>query len=189
MSAAPNPAELTRFLNDLGLGHSEAEGDLMPHVFGELRRIAAAYLRGDRPGETLQPTALVNEAYLKLFGSAELEWDSRKHFFVVAAKAMRQLVIDHARRRSSEKRGGGRQAVTLDEHVAQATGIDFDLVDLDAALVEFEALDERRCRVVELRYFAGLEVEEVARVLDVSTTTVERDWRFARAWLGRRLGS
>lgn len=181
-------AELTRFLNELGAGRPEAEADLMPLLVAELQRLARSAVGADRAGETLQATALVNSAYLKLFGNAQREWESRKHFFVVAARAMRQLVIDHARYRGRDKRGGGVSAITLNEDLVADTIGDDRVLDLDEALTELEALEPRQARVVELRYFAGLEVEETAQVLEVSKTTVERDWRFARAWLTKRIG-
>jgi len=183
----PAPEELTRYLNELGRGNDDGSAALMPFVYEELRAIAAAHLRGADPQRTLQPTMLVHSAFIKLFRGAPIEWNDRRHFFVVAAKAMRQLVIDDARRRKRLKRGEGREGLTLDECFAQAAGIDFDLLDLDRALGELAELEQRQCRVVELRFFAGLDVAETARVLGVSPTTVERDWRFARAWLGRRL--
>ena len=119
---------------------------------------------------------------------ADVDWENRRHFFVVAAKAMRQVVVDHSRRRRRQKRGGGARDVTLDEGFAAAAGIDFDLLDLDDALQELGAEDARSARLVELRFFGGLEMEEIARVMGVSVSTAERDWRFARAWLGKRLG-
>ena len=185
----PDSIELTRFLNDLGRGDAAAEEALMPHVYAELQRIAQASLRGGRPDATLQPTALVHSAFAKLFGASVSEWDNRKHFFVVAAKAMRQVIVDHARRRGRDKRGGGRLQVTLDEGLSIENEPDEQLLDLDEALRELEVQEARQARVVELRYFAGLEMSEVAEVLDVSKATVERDWRFARAWLARRMGA
>lgn len=159
----------------------------MPYLYGELRAIAEGCLKSQRPDHTLQPTALVHEAYLKLFDATELAPNDRKHFFRLAARAMRQLLIDHARARGRDKRAGDRGEVTLDEAIGAAAGIDFDWLDLDEALTDLAALDERQARVVELRYFGGLEVDDVAQVLDVSRSTVERDWRAARAWLGVRL--
>ena len=184
----PDHGELTHFLNELGAGKPEAEAELMPLLYRELQRIARAAVGGDRVGETLQPTALVNSAYVKLFGTSQHEWENRKHFFVVAAQAMRQLVIDHARYKGRDKRGGGIPPVTLDEGLVADTIGEDRLLDLDEALTELESLEPRQARVVELRYFAGLEVEETAKVLGVSKTTVERDWRFARAWLTKRIG-
>lgn len=184
---ASEPREdLTQFLLELGRGERGQADALMPYVYAELKAIALANLR-HRNAQTLHATALVNEAFLKLFDRDRLEVNDRKHFFRLAASAMRQLVIDHARMRRAGKRGGDRAAVTLDEAVAAANGFDFDWLDLDAALSQLESLDERQARVIELRYFAGLEVAEVADVLGVSKSTVEQDWRTARAWLGVRL--
>lgn len=185
----PKPAELTAFLDALRDGGApEAEEALMPHLYAELRRIAEACMRDQRPNHTLQPTALVSEAYLKLFQRSEADWNDRKHFFALAARAMRQLLVDHARSRGRVKRGGGAEAVTLDVAVAAAGGIDHDVLDLDEALCELAELDEQQARVVELRTFAGLEMAQIAEVLGVSLSTVEREWRASRAWLGVRLG-
>ncbi|NOT30832.1 MAG: sigma-70 family RNA polymerase sigma factor [Planctomycetes bacterium] len=183
----PDQHELTRFLNDLARGKAAAAETLMPFVYAELRGIAESHLRGQAPRHTLQPTALVHEAFLKLFDPDRVGWNDRKHFFALAAKAMRQVLVDHARRARRLKRGDGRLCVALDEHVAGPAGTATDLVDLNLALDELGALDERQGRIVELRYFGGLEVQEVAEVLAVSTSTVEREWRTARAWLGVRL--
>jgi len=185
----PSAAELTVFLDALRDGDApEAEAALMPHLYAELRVIATACMRGQRPDHTLQPTALVSEAYLKLFQRTDAQWNDRKHFFALAAKAMRQLLVDHARGRSRAKRGGDRQQVTLDAAIAEAGAIDHDLLDLDAALSELAELDEQQARVVELRYFGGLEMAQIADVLGVSLSTVEREWRASRAWLGVRMG-
>ena len=185
----PDPTELFSALE--GASPEELER-LVPVLMAELRSIARAQLRSQRAGHTLQPTALVNEAYLKLVGSAG-SWNDRTHFFATAARAMRQVLCDHERGRRREKRGGSGQAVTLHpelrELVSSAEAHEVDLLDLDSALEELEQLDERQARVVELRYFAGLEVDETAEALGVSKTTVERDWRAARAWVGRRLES
>jgi len=177
-------SELTRFLNELGTGESADAAGLMPVVMRELKAIAEACFRSERPGNTLQATALVNEAFVKLFDGPKVEWNGRKHFYAVAAKAMRHLLVDQARRR---ERRGAREHQTLDRAIAAASGIDVDLIDLDEALRELADLDDREARVVELRYFGGLENREVARVLDVSVKTVERDWRSAKAWLADRL--
>lgn len=183
----PDQHELTRFLNDLVRGKADAAETLMPFVYAELRGIAESHLRGQAPRHTLQPTALVHEAFLKLFDPDGVGWNDRTHFFALAAKAMRQVLVDHARRRQRLKRGGGGLSLTLDEHVAGQAGPGLDLLDLNAALEELSTLHERQGRIVELRYFGGLEVQEVAEVLAVSASTVEREWRTARAWLGVRL--
>ncbi len=183
-----SPAELTRFLNDLRGGDEAAGTTLLPALVSELRRLAERHFARGGVGNTLQPTALVNEAYLRLFQSGAPDWNDRDHFFAVAAKAMRQIMIDQARRRSSLKRGGGHQAVTLDEAMAVAAGIDVELLDLHEGLEQLEELDPRQGRIVELRYFLGLDVAEVAAVLGTSKSTVEREWRAGRAWLGQHLG-
>lgn len=161
----------------------------MPVLYEELRQLAAACLRRARgPGE-LQPTALVHEAYVKLLGGHGAQVEDRQHFYALAAKAMRQLSIDEARRRGAAKRGGDRAAVTLDEALAEATGLSVDVLDLDAALTELAGLDPRAARVIELRFFGGLSMAEIAATLEISVPTVEREWRAARAWLGRKLGA
>jgi len=178
--------DLTGFLRGLGRGDDTSAVSLMPFVYEELKAIALGYLGGGAAG-TLHPTALVHEAFLKLFDHESLELADRKHFFRLAAKAMRQLIIDHARHRGRMKRGGGGRAVTLDEAIAAATAVEFDWLDLDLALTELSTLDERQGQIVELHYYAGLEVSEVADVLGVSKSTVERDLRASRAWLGLKL--
>ena len=188
-SEFPSPDEATQILFRAAQGEGAAEGELFEIVYQELRRIADRQMRGQGPGHTLQATALVHEAFLRIFGGGELRFESRQHFLATAAVAMRQVLVDHARRRKSVKRGGDRQPVRIDTRcdAPQKSEIDLDVLDLHQALEELNALDERQGRLVELRYFGGLEVEEVARVLDVSKTTVEREWRAARAWLGKRL--
>ena len=182
-------AEVTQIVRGLALGQEDRGPELHAYLLEELKAIARGHLREQRAGHTLQASALVNEAYLKLFERGGLEVNHRAHFFALAARAMRQVLVDHARRRKSVKRGGDRQPVRIDTRcdAPQKSEIDLDVLDLHQALEELNALDERQGRLVELRYFGGLEVEEVARVLDVSKTTVEREWRAARAWLGKRL--
>lgn len=182
-----SPHELTRFLNELTTGRTDRALTLMPYVYDQLRIIAHSHMRRPRGDTTLQPTELVHEAYLKLFDPEHVSWNDRKHFFALASKAMRQLMVDHARSRNRQKRGGGREELTLDEAFVAGGEMPFDLIDLDDALEALFALDERQGRIVELRYFGGLEVDQVAEVLSVSSSTVERDWRAARAWLGVRL--
>lgn len=181
-----SPAELTRFLNDLGRGAPPESTQFVQLVYAELKAIAEGCFRRENPGNTLQATALVNEVFLKLFDRSSIEWNGRRHFYAVAAKAMRRLLVDSAR--SRKRRGNAETPPTLDLAIADASGIEVDLIDLNAALDELAALDARQSRVVELKYFGGLEVEQVAEVLDVSKTTVERDWRSAKAWLAQRLG-
>ena len=185
----PNP-DLTLALRELGAGRREAGEILLPAIVAELRAVAQAYLGARSASHTLQPTALVNEAFLKLFGSQALAGvHDRSHFFALAARAMRQILTDHARARRAAKRGGGEEPeVTIVDTLGLGVASAEDLLDVDLALTELARVDERQARLVELRYFAGLEVEEVAEVMGVSVSTVEREWRAARAWLGRRLG-
>ena len=167
-------------------GSREALDALVPLVHGELRRLAARYLGRERPDHTLQPTALVNEAYLRLAGQHDLDWESRAHFVAIAANVMRQVLVDHARARRAGKRAGELERVTLDEGlVPSERGV--DLVALDDALTDLAGFDPRLARVVELRFFGGLTTREAAAVLGVSTATVEREWATARGWLRREL--
>lgn len=161
--------------------------ELLPLVYGELYRIAAAYLRSQRPGHTLQATALLNEAYIRLVGAEPQGWNSRTHFFAAAAAIMRNILVDHARARLAEKRGGGIQPVTLEEAMDHAAGKPPDVLALDDALQALAGKDERKARVLELRYFGGLSVEETAEVLGLSVATVGREARFATAWLRREM--
>lgn len=183
----PRP-EITRFLAALRGGERPAaESELMPVVYAELRSIALGALRGRRPEHTLHPTALVSETFVKLFGRSGDGWNDRRHFQAVAARAMRQLLVDHARARG--RRGvADAGADAIDVAVTGAAEFDVGLLDLDEALTELARLDPDQARVVEMRYFAGLTMEEVAAALGTSLSTVEREWRSARAWLGARLG-
>ena len=181
--------EITRVLEDLARGDGGASERLLPLVYDELRALAASFFARQSPGHTLQPTALVHEAYLRLAKNDNIEWESRAHFMAVAASAMRQILINHARDKRAAKRGGGLHKVTLDESVIPAIGGDFDLLAVDRAMQKLADLSERQARIVELRYFGGLTIAEVAHVLDVGTTTVEDDWRLAKAWLARELRS
>lgn len=181
------PRELTRLLVDWGNGDEAALERLMPLVYDELRRLARHYMRRERPGHTIQPTALVNEAYLRLVEQQNVPWQSRAHFFGIASRLMRQILVDYARARNYRKRGGGGQQVSLSEAAGAVGGRAAELLALDEALVSLAALDEQQARVVELRYFGGLTIEEAAEVLGVSHATVERDWRAARAWLRREM--
>jgi RNA polymerase sigma factor (TIGR02999 family) len=181
-------ADITRLLDRWSEGDESAFKELIPLVYGELRRLAEHYLRGERTGHTLQPTALVHEAYLRLSGLSEMRLNNRTHFYGAAAQAMRRILVDHARRRQAEKRGSGVDAVPLDETSLDGP-IDLrqDLVALEDALNALTALAPRQARVVELRYFGGLSVAETAAFLGVAPATVKRDWNFARAWLFRAL--
>ena len=179
-------ADVTRCLKSLGEGHPSAVEELMPLVYEELRGLAAARLAAERSDHTLQPTALVHEAYLKLVGQQDANWTGRAHFFAVAAQAIRRVLIDHARKHGAIKRGAGRR-VTLSgvENLPEET--DVDIVALDDALNRLAKNSERQARVVELRFFGGLSVEQAAQVLGVSPGTIKGDWRFARAWLAQQL--
>lgn len=168
-------------------GDNEALNELIPLVYAELRRMARRYMRRQVGGHTLQTTALINEAFLRLVGQNETQWENRAHFFGVAAQAMRHILVDYARTRKVAKRGGGVQQVPLDQALTISPEHDADLVALDDALNELAKLDQRRCLVVELRFFGGLTEEEIGTVLKVSTRTVRNDWSFARAWLLREL--
>jgi RNA polymerase sigma-70 factor, ECF subfamily len=182
-----SPTGVTRLLADARRGDQAALDALLPLVYGELRRLADHYLRGERPDHTLQATALVHEAYLRLVGQTSIDWQNRAHFFSVAAQVMRHILVDHARGYNAEKRGGGERRLSLDEAVSFFEERDVSLVALDEALNELAALDEQQARVVELRFFGGLKVKEIAEVLQVSPDAVRYDWRMAKAWLHRAL--
>ena len=178
---------ITRLLFDWRNGDQTALDSLMPLVYEELSRMANHYMRNERRGHTLQTSALVNEAYLRLVDHESIQWQNRAHFFGVAAQAMRRILVDHARSRNYQKRGGGTQQVSIDEAATLSQGRTSELIALDDALRELEKMDERKCRVVELRYFGGLSLEETAEVLGVSVPTVTRDWITAKAWLMREM--
>ena len=178
---------LTELLSDWQQGDQTALNRLTPMVYDELRRIAHRYVQRERNGHTLGTTALVNEAYLRLAGQKKIEWQNRAHFFAVTAQVMRHILIDHARRRQYAKHGGDARQVSLEEAETMSHERAGELLALDEALDELAKLDARKSRVVELRYFGGLGLEETANVLDVSVMTVRRDWRAAKAWLYRRM--
>src|SRR6267142_5151502 len=178
---------LTELLLDWQHGDRSALNKLTPLVYDELRRIAHRYVQRERHGDTLGTTALVNEAYLRLAGQKKIEWQNRAHFFAVSAQVMRHILIDHARRRHYAKHGGNVQRVSLAEAELMSQERARELVELDEALDELANLDLRKSRVVELRYFGGLGLEETADVLEISVMTVRRDWRAAKAWLFRRM--
>lgn len=182
-----SPGEVTRLLLELSGGNREAVDELTPLLYRELKRIAAAQLRRERPGHTLQVTALVHEAYLKLVEQRGVTWQNRAHFFGVAAQAMRRILLDYAKGRSRGKRGGGAPQTSLDEALAVSHDRAFELVEIDEALRHLAAFDGRQAKVVELRFFGGLSVEETAEALGVSAPTVKREWAVARAWLHREL--
>ena len=188
----PTSIQVTQLLAQVGQGHSSAVGELLPMVYDELRVLASSFFRRQRADHTLHPTALVHEAYARLVGSGadmtgEARWTSRAHFFAIAAKAMRQILANHARDRRAAKRGGDWHRVTLSEALTPSGERDLDLVALDEALEQLNTLDDRQARIVELRFFAEMTVEEISHVLGVSISTVEREWRMARAWLSARL--
>ena len=180
--------EVTRILNALAEGHAHASDELLPLVYDELRRLAAQHLARERPGQTLDPTALVHEAYLRLLGSAagapgeEPHWAGRRHFFAAAAEAMRRILIEKARRKRRAKHGGGRQRVALDEALPAAMPRD-DLVALDEALTRFAQREPAKAELVKLRFFAGLTLPQAAQVLGISPATAQRHWTYARTWL------
>ena len=177
--------EVTRLLAEWNSGNERAEAELIPLVYGELRQLAAAYLRGERQGHTLQPTALVHEAYLRLVEQSTPDWQSRSHFYGVAARVMRQVLVDHARRKQAKKRAG--ELVSLEQVVSFQSDQNGALVALDAGLHDLEKIDSRKCKAIELRYFAGLNMEEIAQTMNISVETVRRDLRMAEAWLHKAM--
>ena len=181
------PQDVTQLLVIWRGGNKEALDNLLPLLHDELRRLARHYLSRKRVGHTLQTNSLVNEAYLRLVNQSQVEWQSRAHFFAIAAQIMRHLLVDHARSQQYAKRGGGAQRVTLDETAAINAEDQTTLLALDEALSRLGALDERKLRIVELRYFGGLSAEETAEVLGVSAITIKREWLKAKAWLYREL--
>jgi len=180
--------DVTRLLADLNAGKEGAAETLLPLLYDELRSLARYYMRGERKGHTLQTTALVHEAYLRLCGTEDSAWDNRSHYMRVAARAMRHGLIDHARQKKTDKRGGKRQREPLDmvDHLLGDGSV--DLLALDHALTDLAEMDPRLAQIVELRFFGGLTIEETARVLDISPRTVKYDWKLAKAWLKEELG-
>lgn len=168
-------------------GSPEALDELIPIVYAELRKLARQQLRGERPDHSLQPTTLTHEAFLRLFGTRQVGWQNRAHFFAVASQLMRRVLVEHARKRQTVKRGGMPTRVTLDEADRSVEPVDVDVVALHEVLTELEEVDPRQSRIVELRYFGGLNIDETAEVLSVSPATVKRDWRVAKLWLRRAL--
>jgi RNA polymerase sigma factor (TIGR02999 family) len=179
---------ITHLLKEWSAGDQLALDRLTPLVYEELRQLATRYMRRERPGHTLQTTALIHEAYLRLIDANDVNWQSRAHFFAIAAKLMRRILVEHARRRDAHKRGGSVIRLPLDETLAVADETDVDLLAIDEALNRLAAVDPQQARVVELRFFSGLSVEETAAALGVSPKTVKRDWSVARAWLRREIG-
>lgn len=178
---------VTQLLVGWGNGDKEALDQLVPIVYGELRKQAARYLRREKVGHTLQTTALIHEAYLRLIDQKNVHWQNRAHFFGIAAQLMRRILVDHARTKKRAKRGGSDVRVSLAEATLVSKGQDLDVVALDQALTKLEQLDHQQGKIVELRFFSGLTVEETAEVLGISTGTVKRDWSMAKAWLHREI--
>lgn len=177
------PEEVSQLLKKWSNGDEAALDKVMPIVYQELRRLAHHYMRKERPGHTLQTTALVNEAYMRLAKYKKMRWQSRAHFFAVAAQVMRRILVDQARSKNFAKRGDGAEKISLDETAVVSAGRSAEVIAVDDALTELESWDPRKGRIVELRFFGGLNIEETAEVLKVSPTTVQREWRSAKAWL------
>jgi RNA polymerase sigma factor (TIGR02999 family) len=184
-----SPRDVTALLADWSRGNRNALNQLLPLVYAELRRVAARQLRRERADHTLQPTALVHEVFIRLVDQRQVDWQNRTHFFGVAAQVMRRILVDHARRHGARKRGEGVRCVSIDEAKDVAASNGMPVLALDEALDRLEIVDAELARIVELRAFAGLTIEEAARVLSVSPSTAKRDWRTAKAWLTRELGS
>jgi RNA polymerase sigma factor (TIGR02999 family) len=184
---AESSTQIDRLLADWGQGNQEAREALIPVVYGELRRLARRHLWRERPDHTLQSAALVNEAYLRLVRQDAPQWQNRAHFFGVAAQLMRHILVDHARNRRAVKRGAGAPRLALDPELGPAQKTEIDLVALDDALSKLAALDAQQARLIELRFFGGLSIEETAVVLGISPATVKREWATARAWLQREM--
>lgn len=178
--------EVTLLLNEISSGDESAPEKLLPLVYDDLRRLAHAYFSKENTDHTLQATALVHEAYIRLVNWENVSWQNRAHFFAVAAEVMRKVLIDHARKRNAQKRSGG-QKVLLDDAVSLPNKTEFDVLRLEEALISLEKLDPRQAKIVELRFFGGLSIEETAYILKISETTVRREWTFAKAWFQREL--
>jgi RNA polymerase sigma-70 factor (ECF subfamily) len=185
----PSPHEVTQLLIDWSNGNQAALDKLMPLVDRELHRLAHHFMRREKPGHTLQTTALVNEAYLRLIDQKQVHWKNRSHFFALAAQLMRRILVDHARRRQYAKRGGQARRISFDEALIVSSKRGQDLIALDGALDKLADIDPRKSKVVELRFFGGLSVEETAEALHISSVTVMREWRMAKAWLYNSLNN
>ena len=183
------PGEVTQLLIEWRNGDRDSLDRLIPLVYDELRLIAGRFLRHERPSHTLQSTALVHEAFLRLVDQTRTDWQSRAHFFGVAATVIRNILVDHARARQTAKRGGPMPALSLDDAVAFPQGSDFELIAVDDALLSLSRFDPQQSRIVELRFFAGLSIEETAEVLGISASTVKRDWILAKAWIYHTLSN
>lgn len=180
---------ITLLLEDCIKGKKGAVDELLPQVYNELRKISSKYLHDEYRNHTLQTTELVHEAYIKLIGDQNISWQNRAHFFGIAAQSMRQILVDHARKRKSLKRGEGKGNISLDEVFEVSEKTDDQIIALDEALKKLESLEERSSKIVELRYFSGLTIEETAEVLNISPATAKRDWNFAKAWLYREIAN
>ena len=180
-------SEISKILSDWNAGNRESEDELLPLVYRELRKIAAKYMRNDRREHTLQPTALVHEAYIKLVDISDIDWKDRAHFFAVAANVMRNILVDYARAHYAEKRGGHAQHISLEDADELSSHAEIDLLSIDEALRELAKFDARQSKIVELRFFGGLTIEETASVMGISIATVKREWVLARTWLFREL--
>ena len=179
---------ITQLLNDYSEGNKQLLVEILPLVYNELRRISSRYLREEHRNHTFQTTELVHEAYLKLIGNENISWESRAHFFGIAARSMRQILVDYARKRNAVKRGNGDKKLSLEEAATITAENDEQILSLDNALNKLEALDERSGKIVEMRFFSGLTIEETAQALNISESTAKRDWNFAKAWLYREIG-
>ena len=180
---------VTLLLEDCIKGKKGAVDELLPHVYNELKKISSKYLNDEYRNHTLQTTELVHEAYIKLVGNQDISWQNRAHFFGIAAQSMRQILVDHARKRKSLKRGEGKGNIPLEEIFEISEKTDDQILALDEALKKLESLEERSSKIVELRYFSGLTIEETAEVLNISPATAKRDWNFAKAWLYREIAN
>jgi RNA polymerase sigma factor (TIGR02999 family) len=178
-------SEITILLNAVGAGSESAPEKLLELVYDDLRRLAAAYMQNERGDHTLQATALVHEAFVRLVDWKNVSWESKAQFFAIAAQVMRKILIDHARNKKTQKRGG--QKIALDDAISFTAEKEFDLLSLEEALQMLETIDAKKAKIVELRFFGGLSIEETAHVLNISLSTVKREWRFARAWFQREL--
>lgn len=187
MSEVPTQANVTELLVNWGKGDQQALEQLMPIVYDELRRLAGRYLRRERSGHTLQSTALVHEAFLRLIDQNRVQWQNRAHFFGVAAQLIRRILVDHARAHRAQKRGAGAVVLSLDEALGVPGAQDIDLISLDDSLVQLTEMDPQQGKIVELRFFGGLSIEETAEAIGVSPATVKRDWVMAKAWLFQNL--
>jgi len=183
MSEQP-PSDITQLLIEMTDGNTEVVNQILPLIYSELRKLASSYLRRERSNHTLQPTALVNEAYLKLIDQKKVKWQNRAHFFGIAAQVMRRILLDHARKHTAEKRGGDAELLPIEEEILIVSHEkSAELIALDEALENLAKIDEQKARIVELRYFGGLSIEETAEVMGVSVPTINRQWRMAKAWL------